>query len=131
MAVAGGQRQDGAGGHAEGEGQHAGRAGQDGEGRFHLPQHQVADPDSGLPLRRSPVLWSQRCMSSPPIPPTSTHPGSSVARVNTVFSSFVQLYFYAFDIFSESGVPKDQTQHLALGIGATELTAVTLCVSSP
>lgn len=53
----------------------------------------------------------------------------SMSDINTVFCSFVQLYFYAFDIFHESGVPENQTQHLALGIGATELTAVALCVS--
>lgn len=49
--------------------------------------------------------------------------------INTVFCPFVQLYFYAFDIFNESGVPENQMQHLTLGIGATELTAVALCVS--
>ncbi|XP_017263664.1 solute carrier family 2, facilitated glucose transporter member 11-like [Kryptolebias marmoratus] len=37
------------------------------------------------------------------------------------------LYFYAFDIFRESGVPETQMQYLAIGIGATELITVTLC----
>ncbi|XP_056885962.1 solute carrier family 2, facilitated glucose transporter member 11 isoform X1 [Takifugu flavidus] len=43
------------------------------------------------------------------------------------FCGINALYFYAFDIFHESGVPENQIQHLALGIGATELTAVALC----
>uniref|UniRef100_A0AAQ4QF82 Solute carrier family 2, facilitated glucose transporter member 5 n=1 Tax=Gasterosteus aculeatus aculeatus TaxID=481459 RepID=A0AAQ4QF82_GASAC len=37
------------------------------------------------------------------------------------------LYFYAFDIFRESGVPEDQMHYLSIGLGATELITVTLC----
>ncbi|XP_020789909.1 solute carrier family 2, facilitated glucose transporter member 11-like [Boleophthalmus pectinirostris] len=37
------------------------------------------------------------------------------------------LYFYAFDIFRESGVPESQMHYLAIGIGATELITVSLC----
>uniref|UniRef100_A0A8C2ZLU0 Major facilitator superfamily (MFS) profile domain-containing protein n=1 Tax=Cyclopterus lumpus TaxID=8103 RepID=A0A8C2ZLU0_CYCLU len=36
------------------------------------------------------------------------------------------LYFYAFDIFRESGVPEDQMHYLSIGLGATELITVTL-----
>ncbi|XP_058486789.1 solute carrier family 2, facilitated glucose transporter member 11-like isoform X3 [Solea solea] len=43
------------------------------------------------------------------------------------FCGINALYFYAFDIFRESGVPKDQGHYLAIGLGATELIAVTLC----
>lgn len=53
---------------------------------------------------------------------------TAACLVSTTVSS-VQLYFYVFDIFHESGVPENLMQYLALGIGATELTAVTLCVS--
>uniref|UniRef100_A0A3P9CGE4 Major facilitator superfamily (MFS) profile domain-containing protein n=1 Tax=Maylandia zebra TaxID=106582 RepID=A0A3P9CGE4_9CICH len=41
----------------------------------------------------------------------------------------INLCFYAFDIFRESGVPEDKMHYLAIGIGATELIAITLCVS--
>ncbi|XP_037635573.1 solute carrier family 2, facilitated glucose transporter member 11-like [Sebastes umbrosus] len=37
------------------------------------------------------------------------------------------LYFYAFDIFKESGVHESQMHYLAIGIGATELITVSLC----
>ncbi|XP_058486788.1 solute carrier family 2, facilitated glucose transporter member 11-like isoform X2 [Solea solea] len=47
------------------------------------------------------------------------------------FCGINALYFYAFDIFRESGVPKDQGHYLAIGLGATELIAVTLCDLSP
>ncbi|XP_070696759.1 solute carrier family 2, facilitated glucose transporter member 11-like [Pempheris klunzingeri] len=43
------------------------------------------------------------------------------------FCGINALYFYAFDIFRESGVPEDQMHYLAIGIGATELITVTLC----
>ncbi|XP_041639520.1 solute carrier family 2, facilitated glucose transporter member 11-like [Cheilinus undulatus] len=43
------------------------------------------------------------------------------------FCGINALYFYAFDIFHESGVPEDQMHYLAIGIGATELIGVTLC----
>ncbi|XP_044206104.1 solute carrier family 2, facilitated glucose transporter member 11-like [Thunnus albacares] len=43
------------------------------------------------------------------------------------FCGINALYFYAFDIFRESGVPKNQMHYLAIGIGATELITVTLC----
>uniref|UniRef100_A0A672YPN7 Solute carrier family 2, facilitated glucose transporter member 5 n=1 Tax=Sphaeramia orbicularis TaxID=375764 RepID=A0A672YPN7_9TELE len=43
------------------------------------------------------------------------------------FCGINALYFYAYDIFRESGIPKDQMHYLAIGIGATELITVTLC----
>ncbi|XP_023136077.1 solute carrier family 2, facilitated glucose transporter member 11-like [Amphiprion ocellaris] len=43
------------------------------------------------------------------------------------FCGINALYFYAFDIFRESGVPEDQMHYLAIGIGATELITITLC----
>ncbi|KAM7005851.1 solute carrier family 2, facilitated glucose transporter member 11-like isoform 2-T2 [Tautogolabrus adspersus] len=43
------------------------------------------------------------------------------------FCGINALYFYAFDIFRESGVPADQMHYFAIGIGATELITVTLC----
>nr|XP_046239565.1 solute carrier family 2, facilitated glucose transporter member 11-like [Scatophagus argus] len=43
------------------------------------------------------------------------------------FCGINALYFYAFDIFRESGVPEDQMHYLSIGIGATELITVTLC----
>ncbi|XP_021177257.2 solute carrier family 2, facilitated glucose transporter member 11 [Fundulus heteroclitus] len=43
------------------------------------------------------------------------------------FCGINALYFYAFDIFRESGVPENQMHYLAIGIGATELIAITLC----
>ncbi|XP_068184117.1 solute carrier family 2, facilitated glucose transporter member 11-like [Antennarius striatus] len=39
---------------------------------------------------------------------------------------FNALYFYAFDIFHESGVPEDQIHYFSIGIGVTELITVTL-----
>uniref|UniRef100_A0A3B5ASV1 Solute carrier family 2, facilitated glucose transporter member 5 n=1 Tax=Stegastes partitus TaxID=144197 RepID=A0A3B5ASV1_9TELE len=42
------------------------------------------------------------------------------------FCGINALYFYAFDIFRESGVPEDQMHYLAIGIGATELITITL-----
>lgn len=52
-----------------------------------------------------------------------------VLTASLICHPLIQLYFYAFDIFRESGVPEDQMHYLAIGIGATELIAVTLCVS--
>lgn len=46
-----------------------------------------------------------------------------------LLSFLLQLYFYAFDIFRESGIPEEQMHYLAIGLGATELIAVCLCVS--
>ncbi|KAG7244636.1 hypothetical protein INR49_029655 [Caranx melampygus] len=43
------------------------------------------------------------------------------------FCGINALYFYAFDIFRESGVPENQMHYLAIGLGATELITVTLC----
>ncbi|XP_061788654.1 solute carrier family 2, facilitated glucose transporter member 11-like [Nerophis lumbriciformis] len=43
------------------------------------------------------------------------------------FCGINALYFYAFDIFRESGVPEEQMHYLAIGIGATELITVMLC----
>uniref|UniRef100_A0A4W6D6C0 Solute carrier family 2, facilitated glucose transporter member 5 n=1 Tax=Lates calcarifer TaxID=8187 RepID=A0A4W6D6C0_LATCA len=43
------------------------------------------------------------------------------------FCGINALYFYAFDIFRESGVPEDQMHYLAIGIGATELITISLC----
>ncbi|XP_069546709.1 solute carrier family 2, facilitated glucose transporter member 11-like [Brachyistius frenatus] len=43
------------------------------------------------------------------------------------FCGINALYFYAFDIFRESGVPETQMHYLAIGIGATELITITLC----
>ncbi|XP_039971462.1 solute carrier family 2, facilitated glucose transporter member 11-like [Xiphias gladius] len=43
------------------------------------------------------------------------------------FCGINALYFYAFDIFREAGVPEDQMHYLSIGIGATELITVTLC----
>lgn len=42
----------------------------------------------------------------------------------------MQLYFYIFDIFRESGVPEGQMSYLSIGVGATELIAVSLSVST-
>ncbi|KAL7406917.1 hypothetical protein ABVT39_000107 [Epinephelus coioides] len=43
------------------------------------------------------------------------------------FCGINALYFYAFDIFRESGVPEDKMHYLAIGFGATELITVSLC----
>uniref|UniRef100_A0A3P8UFS9 Solute carrier family 2, facilitated glucose transporter member 5 n=1 Tax=Cynoglossus semilaevis TaxID=244447 RepID=A0A3P8UFS9_CYNSE len=43
------------------------------------------------------------------------------------FCGINALYFYAFDIFRESGIPEEQMHYLAIGLGATELIAVCLC----
>ncbi|XP_053723771.1 solute carrier family 2, facilitated glucose transporter member 11-like [Synchiropus splendidus] len=43
------------------------------------------------------------------------------------FCGINALYFYAFDIFRESGVPQDQMHYYAMGIGGTELVTITLC----
>ncbi|XP_049441471.1 solute carrier family 2, facilitated glucose transporter member 11-like [Epinephelus fuscoguttatus] len=43
------------------------------------------------------------------------------------FCGINALYFYAFDIFRESGVPEEQMHYLAIGFGATELITVSLC----
>ncbi|XP_029906572.1 solute carrier family 2, facilitated glucose transporter member 11-like [Myripristis murdjan] len=43
------------------------------------------------------------------------------------FCGINALYFYAFDIFRESGVAKDQIHYLSIGLGATEVITVTLC----
>ncbi|XP_066545318.1 solute carrier family 2, facilitated glucose transporter member 11 isoform X1 [Amia ocellicauda] len=41
---------------------------------------------------------------------------------------FNAIYFYAFDIFREAGVPKDQMHYLSIGIGITELVTLTVCL---
>ncbi|XP_070813789.1 solute carrier family 2, facilitated glucose transporter member 11-like [Chaetodon trifascialis] len=43
------------------------------------------------------------------------------------FCGINALYFYAFDIFRESGVPEDQMHYLSIGLGTTELFTVALC----
>ncbi|KAM4613755.1 solute carrier family 2, facilitated glucose transporter member 11-like [Polymixia lowei] len=43
------------------------------------------------------------------------------------FCGINALYFYAFDIFRESGVAGDKMHYLSIGIGATELVTITLC----
>lgn len=43
------------------------------------------------------------------------------------FCGINALYFYAYDIFRESGVPESQMNYLAIGIGATELITISLC----
>nr|XP_061813653.1 solute carrier family 2, facilitated glucose transporter member 11-like [Nerophis lumbriciformis] len=43
------------------------------------------------------------------------------------FCGINALYFYALDIFRESGIPEEHRQYLTIGIGATELVAVVLC----
>uniref|UniRef100_A0A672GX58 Solute carrier family 2, facilitated glucose transporter member 5 n=1 Tax=Salarias fasciatus TaxID=181472 RepID=A0A672GX58_SALFA len=43
------------------------------------------------------------------------------------FCGINALYFYAFDIFKESGVPEDQMHYLAIGLGAMELVTISLC----
>ncbi|KAJ8379848.1 hypothetical protein SKAU_G00006260 [Synaphobranchus kaupii] len=43
------------------------------------------------------------------------------------FSGVTALYFYAFDIFRQTGVPEDKMHYLSIGIGATELISITLC----
>ncbi|KAI1900619.1 hypothetical protein AGOR_G00051790 [Albula goreensis] len=43
------------------------------------------------------------------------------------FSGVTALYFYAFDIFHQAGVPKEQMPYLSIGIGATELFSIILC----
>ncbi|XP_059186304.1 solute carrier family 2, facilitated glucose transporter member 11-like [Centropristis striata] len=43
------------------------------------------------------------------------------------FCGINALYFYAFDIFRESGVPEDQMHYLAIGTGATELFTAMIC----
>uniref|UniRef100_A0A674DML1 Solute carrier family 2 member 11a n=1 Tax=Salmo trutta TaxID=8032 RepID=A0A674DML1_SALTR len=40
------------------------------------------------------------------------------------------IYFYAFNIFRESGVAEDKMHYLSIGIGATELISISLCVST-
>ena len=57
------------------------------------------------------------------------HVHSCMTELCLTFHCLLQLYFYAFDIFRESGVPEDQMHYLSIGIGATELITVTLCVS--
>lgn len=46
------------------------------------------------------------------------------------FCFCAQLYFYIFDIFRDSGVPEGQMSYLSIGVGATELIAVSLSVSN-
>ncbi|XP_051931442.1 solute carrier family 2, facilitated glucose transporter member 11-like isoform X2 [Hippocampus zosterae] len=43
------------------------------------------------------------------------------------FCGYNALYFYAFDIFSESGAPEELREYLTIGIGAMEFIAVMLC----
>ncbi|XP_046882508.1 solute carrier family 2, facilitated glucose transporter member 11-like [Hypomesus transpacificus] len=43
------------------------------------------------------------------------------------FCGINALYFYCFDIFHEAGVAEDKMQYLSIGIGATELIAVSFC----
>lgn len=43
------------------------------------------------------------------------------------FCGINALYFYAFDIFRESGVPEFQMHYLAIGLGAAELITISLC----
>ncbi|XP_030634290.1 solute carrier family 2, facilitated glucose transporter member 11-like [Chanos chanos] len=43
------------------------------------------------------------------------------------FCGINALYFYAFDIFRESGVEEEQMHYLSLGIGSTELITVIIC----
>ncbi|XP_020337833.1 solute carrier family 2, facilitated glucose transporter member 11 isoform X3 [Oncorhynchus kisutch] len=43
------------------------------------------------------------------------------------FSGINAIYFYAFDIFRESGVAEDNMHYLSIGIGATELISISLC----
>ncbi|XP_063072313.1 solute carrier family 2, facilitated glucose transporter member 5-like [Engraulis encrasicolus] len=43
------------------------------------------------------------------------------------FCGINAIYFYAFHIFHESGVPAEKMQYLSLGIGATEVITVSLC----
>ncbi|XP_075893472.1 solute carrier family 2, facilitated glucose transporter member 5-like isoform X2 [Nelusetta ayraudi] len=42
------------------------------------------------------------------------------------FCGINALYFYIFDIFRDSGVPEGQMSYLSIGVGATELIAVSL-----
>lgn len=126
MAVAGGRPDAGDGWHAEREGELAG-GDEDREGRAHLPLREVAAPDSVHPLRRSSVLRNQRCTLSFPFP-NAAHQRARWRPLE--FRSLMQLYFYIFDIFRESGVPEDQMSYLSIGVGATELIAVSLSVST-
>lgn len=129
--MAGGWIEAGAGRHAEREGEHAGREGEDCEGCSHLSLRPVAATDSGHPLRRCSVLWHQ-CRTFISIFPSMTWTWTwtcTFTELCLTFHCLLQLYFYAFDIFRESGVPEDQMHYLSIGIGATELITVTLCVS--
>ena len=129
MAVAGGGLEAGVGRHAERETELTGREGEDGEGRVDLSLCQVAAADSGHPLCRGSVLRHQRC-TSPSAAMRHLFSSHLVRLIWLNGFSSSQLYFYAFDIFRESGVPEDQRHYLAIGIGATELIAITLCVST-
>lgn len=132
VAVAGQRLGVGAGWHAEREGERPGWEGQDSKGRPHLSLREVAASDSDHPLRWCPVLWHQRCtFSSTRHDKKYKHSADSmwVLTASLICPPLIQLYFYAFDIFRESGVPEDQMHYMSIGIGATELIAVTLCVS--
>ncbi|XP_035651927.1 solute carrier family 2, facilitated glucose transporter member 11-like isoform X1 [Oncorhynchus keta] len=43
------------------------------------------------------------------------------------FCGINAIYFYAFDIFRESGVAEDNMHYLSIGIGTTELISISLC----
>uniref|UniRef100_A0A674DN46 Solute carrier family 2 member 11a n=1 Tax=Salmo trutta TaxID=8032 RepID=A0A674DN46_SALTR len=43
------------------------------------------------------------------------------------FCGINAIYFYAFNIFRESGVAEDKMHYLSIGIGATELISISLC----
>ncbi|XP_062402158.1 solute carrier family 2, facilitated glucose transporter member 5-like isoform X1 [Sardina pilchardus] len=43
------------------------------------------------------------------------------------FCGINAIYFYAFDIFREAGVPQEKMHYLALGIGAAEVVTVSAC----
>lgn len=128
MAVAGGRPDAGDGWHAEREGELAG-GDEDREGCAHLPLREVAASDSVHPLRWSSILRNQRRTLSFPFPNAAHQRARPIWRP-LEFRSLMQLYFYIFDIFRESGVPEDQMSYLSIGVGATELIAVSLSVST-
>ncbi|XP_006640470.2 solute carrier family 2, facilitated glucose transporter member 11-like [Lepisosteus oculatus] len=43
------------------------------------------------------------------------------------FCGINAIYFYAFDIFREAGVPENKMRYLSIGIGTTELVTISLC----
>lgn len=53
--------------------------------------------------------------------------------MSPAFTSFCssQVYFYAYSVFINAGIPPDQTHYVSLGLGITEILTTLMCVSGP